>query len=65
MYDIVGRLRNHSKRPVGCDCVRCEAASILVGIETQLREWYADDMCFGGDRMDEIHQLWEEARRER
>ncbi len=33
--DIVERLRNHSKRSVGCDCVRCEAAAEIIN----LRQW--------------------------
>jgi len=33
--DIGDRLRNHSKRSVGCDCVRCEAAAEIIN----LRQW--------------------------
>jgi hypothetical protein len=37
--DMVERLRNHSKRSVGCDCVRCEAATEIIN----LRQWKLEE----------------------
>ncbi len=32
--NLTQRLRNHSSRPAGCDCVRCEAAVHIEWLET-------------------------------
>lgn len=38
MSDLTHRLRNHSKRPPDCDCVRCEAANEIMRLRIDLEE---------------------------
>lgn len=36
--DLAWRLKNHSKRPPACDCVRCEAADEIVRLRERVTE---------------------------
>lgn len=39
MADDIGfRLKNHSKRPPGCDCVRCEAADEIERLRDKVQD---------------------------